>query len=1140
MCGIVAVLGGPVGRPAPTSAEVLAPLDKACTFLGSVAVGDVLAAVAAAEDSNVLLYGRPGVQAMATNPELTAAVTARLDQLDAWVVEIEEFLERDVDGDHVEETNAALIQLRDVLWSLRRDRLRTGAAVIALAGRDANVSALNALTLVQMALSSLDRLEVRGRDSAGIHLFVTGHGLDLNDPTVVQLLSTRQSDPLFTSGSVRVAGDALSFVYKAAAEIGELGDNTRVLRAAMRDDTLLHLALANAGSKIAVLAHTRWASVGIVSEPNAHPLNSEEMTDLVGPYVVGALNGDVDNYADLKAEHHLSVHAPITTDAKVIPTLVSRYTVQTGDVVEAFRRAVSTFDGSVAIGAASADDPDTLLLALRGSGQALYIGLAEDAYIVASEPYGLVEETRNFVRMDGETPAQADQPSSRGQVMALNAAFAGTIDGIRRLAYDATELPLAAKEVTRAEVTTRDIDRGASPHFLLKEITEAPISFRKTLRGHIKEVDGRLVATLGDKTIPAPVAAKLQAGEFRHVYVIGQGTAAVAGQSMAVVLSSLLQGGESRNTVFVRAITATEFSGFGMAHDLSDTLIVAVSQSGTTTDTNRTVDLARGRGATVLAIVNRRNSDLTDKADGVLYTSDGRDVEMSVASTKAFYAQVAAGVLLACAIAEAMNAGDARDRHQILWALRQIPDALTQVLTLRPEIAKAAQAFAPYRRYWAVVGNGPNTVAAEEVRIKLSELCYKSIACDVTEDKKHIDLSCEPMILVCAAGLVGSTADDVAKEVAIYRAHKAAPIVVASEGEERFTAALQVISVPVVDTRLDFVLSAMVGHLFGYEAALAIDALARPLREAREAVELSTTNTDSDDELLADLRGRLRPINQRFQDSLRSGVYDGNLEASTAVRLISLLRDATSLNALDSYQETQGKVGTPDVLVDDLTTALTRAIEELTRPIDAIKHQAKTVTVGISRSDEGVLANRLVREVLNAGAGRDRVSYSAMKQIASLDAAVAEVTGYTRYAIEGDPASGNATIVIVDRGGISRNVPSRVEKNSELKGTKRRAAVDRRVGVALGRSDKRTVLLVPEIKGGQTTGLTLLQVRLHDRLAANVARGVLQGFDDRYSRLNDTVVETEPVFRDDILATVPVVDLLTVPIADLSERWRTA
>ena len=79
----------------------------------------------------------------------------------------------------------------------------------------------------------------------------------------------------------------------------------------------------------------------------------------------------------------------------------------------------------------------------------------------------------------------------------------------------------------------------------------------------------------------------------------------------------------------------------------------------------------------------------------------------------------------------------------------------------REVVAEAARRFAPTKRYWAVVGNGANKVAAEEVRIKLSELCYKSIACDVTEDKKHIDLSSEPMILVCAAGLAGSTADDV-------------------------------------------------------------------------------------------------------------------------------------------------------------------------------------------------------------------------------------------------------------------------------------------------------------------------------------------------------------------------------------------
>src|SRR3546814_11267442 len=112
-----------------------------------------------------------------------------------------------------------------------------------------------------------------------------------------------------------------------------------------------------------------------------------------------------------------------------------------------------------------------------------------------------------------------------------------------------------------------------------------------------------------------------------------------------------------------------------------------------------------------------------------------------------------------------------------------------------------------------MVGNGTNRIAAEELRIKLSELCYRSIACDATEDKKHIDLSCEPLILVCAAGLEGSTADDVAKEVAIYRAHKASPIVIATDGQARYSAALHVLSVPATHPALAFVPPALTGQI---------------------------------------------------------------------------------------------------------------------------------------------------------------------------------------------------------------------------------------------------------------------------------------------------------------------------------------
>ena len=233
-------------------------------------------------------------------------------------------------------------------------------------------------------------------------------------------------------------------------------------------------------------------------------------------------------------------------------------------------------------------------------------------------------------------------------------------------------------------------------------------------------------------------------------------------------------------------------------------------------------------------------------------------------------------------------------------------------------------------------------------------------------------------------------------------------------------------------------------------------------------------------------------------------------------------------------------MGTPAVVLDDLAAALTLGIEELTRPIDAIKHQAKTVTVGISRSDETLLDVALSRAVVDAGAPRDRLSYASLRTLADLDPAIGDVLGHTRYRIEGMDADGNgdATAVVVDRGGISRNIASRTDRNPTLKGTKHQVALERRVFVARGRSDDRTVVIVPEVKDNITTGLTLLQVKLADELSPGAARGVLQGYRNRYSAVRDAVMETEPIFREDLLGQQPVADLLTLPINDLADRWR--
>ena len=1146
MCGIIAVLRRRSDRQQPTNAELLTPLDGGASRLREASVDDLVEVMnglaGSVESVDRLLRGTPGVMALLADRGLTAALGDAVADLTAALVERESAVDLErFEPQDLERANAAIIRLKDALWAVQRDRLRTARAVADLAGPHPTDSAVEAFTSVQAALSAIDRLEVRGRDSAGLTLLVRDHRLDLADAGVEALLVGRCNDPLFTGGAVRVTPEGhLSFAFKAAAEIGELGDNTAVLRAAIAADVLLASALLSPDAKVTVLGHTRWASIGIISQPNAHPMNSDEVGHQSGPYVTAALNGDVDNFADLKVSDGLRIANEITSDAKVIPTIVSRRIAAGDGPLEAFRQGVRRFDGSVAIAASTSGAGGRIQLALRGSGQALYVGLDDDLYVVASEPYGVVEDASSYLRLDGETPADPSDPAAtRGQVVELDVDAAGTIEGITRMAYDGTPLPVDAGELVTPEVTTRDIDRGSYQHFLLKEIEEAPQSFRKTLRGKIAaDEQGLLRVVLGPDTLPDAVRDDLASGRIDRILVIGQGTAAVAGQSLARVLTTLV----ADTAVRVHALPATELSGFSLSSDMSNTLVVAISQSGTTTDTNRTVDLVRGRGARVISIVNRRASDLTDKSDGVLYTSDGRDVEMSVASTKAFYSQIAAGFLLAGAIAQVVHvdADGAEHRSDLLAGLREIPDAMEATIKRRDLVAEAARELAPPRRYWAIVGSGPNRVAAEEIRIKLSELCYKAIASDVIEDKKHIDLSSEPLILVCAAGLIGSNADDVAKEVAIYRAHKATPIVIATEDEDRFSAAHRVLTVPSVRPELAFVLSTVIGHLFGYEAALAIDAQALPLREARGAIEDAIADLGGDDAegMLTRIRPKLIPIANRFNDGLRSGIYNGHLEAGTAVRLASMFRYATAVAPLDSYQVEHGRVGTPSGVIEDLTSALTGAIEELTRPVDAIKHQAKTVTVGISRSDESLLDIALVKATLSAGAARDRLSYKSLRTLAGLDAAVVEVVGYTRYRIEGDIEE-EASIVVVDRGGIARDLPLRTEKNPLLRGTKHRVASEREVTVAVGRSDGRTLVLIPEVKGNQCTGITLLHAQFKPLLPAGRMRTVMETYRGRYAALKDAVTETEPTFRDDLLGEFAPIELLTVPVNVLADRWRS-
>ena len=1139
MCGIIAIARQKSSKVPPLGKDIKveASLDSLGTIKSHEDITKSIHQLLIVKDR---LTGAAGINALINDNEFRVYLQGLCTNITESITTFElELVKRGTSSQKLETLNADLTTLKDLIWNIERDRVLVSISVEELLAGRKEDRFIEVFLSIQQILAGLDRLEVRGRDSAGVHLMIQNHGLDFKNPGTIQEIKRRANDPSYKSGSIRVMDNALSVVYKVASEIGELGDNTRELRRIILADDLLYRALENEKVTAVVIGHSRWASVGIISEPNTHPMNSELLNQDGNPFVIAAANGDVDNFADLKKIRELEIPKLITSDSKVIPAVISDELSkqQSSDLEEAFRKSVISFDGSVAVVANAALEPDKLYLALRGSGQGLDVGISDEAYVVASEPYGLVEMTDSYLRLNGEPlSSQQDRATSAGEIISFSLNDKVSLESLNRIAYDGTSLPIQNNELTKAEITTRDIDRRNFPHYLLKEIYEAPESFEKTLRGNLLQHNGSFRVEHSNEEFPSHIRKKLKEHDIEKIFIIGQGTAAVAGQALSNYLTE-------ETTIPTESIPSTELSGFRLSTNMSKVLVIAISQSGTTTDTNRTVDLVRGRGASVISIVNRRNSDLSQKSDGVIYTSDGRDIEMSVASTKAFYSQVAASCLLGISIKTQID-GEIEDPYELaelqtlLNDLNELPQRMESVLEQQKHIRSIAFELAPSRRYWALVGNGLNMVAAREIRIKLSELCYKSIAADFTEDKKHIDLSAEPMILICATGLNASMQSDVTKEVAIYKAHKASPIVITDNGAA-YPDAHRVIVVPETNPKLSFILATMVGHLFGYEAALSIDSLALPFRQTRSEIEriLSKSPLISAQELLDNILEPLQVIAKSYFDGLRSGLYNGSLEASTAARISTLYRYALGTIPLDSYQIDTGKVGTPATLLEDLNAALTIGIEELTRPIDAIKHQAKTVTVGISRSDEELIQLSLITNLINAGSPRDSISYRNLRFLAAIDPAVKSFSGFIRYGIEGNVQSGTAQLHVVDRGGIAHDLTSRTERDPKLKGSKHLVALQQEVTITKGRHDQRIIILVPEVKDKQTVGITLLHVELQDFLSEQAARHVMEGYKDRYTAISDYVTETEPTFRSDILSSIPVADLLIAPIEDLLSYW---
>ncbi|MBF0241402.1 MAG: SIS domain-containing protein [Desulfamplus sp.] len=1056
-----------------------------------------------------------------------------------------------------------LEKLKDIFWCITREILENITRIRELSAAcctQLNKNQVLHFKRINSVLNSIDRLEVRGRDSAGISLLFTltdaefeRFKTELIKSGLDEQLKQRLNNTVLTNNciTIHVSGNyvSISIVYKYAAEVGSLGDNVAFIRTQIKNDQILQLLTGFETPFSTISAHTRWASVGDITQANCHPVDNEPTDPLIkkSGIIHVSLNGDIDNYPELKKEYESrfdTIHSDITTDTKIIPLQIELYLRQGYPIEEAFRLAVNDFHGSHAISMHTDLAPGKIFLAQKGSGQAIFTGIAPNHYITASELYGLVEETQDFIKLNGE---------KSGQILILDQNSLGGIDGMKSMAYDGTAIKIDDKTIQHSQITSRDIDRQNFDHYFLKEISESPNSVAKTLQNKWKVSPETALynMNLGNNVMPKFIEEELKNGVIKKIYFIGQGTAGIAAQGCADLLRYYLA---SNSNFDIRAMKSSELSGFFIIggddekESMKNHLVVAISQSGTTTDTNRTVDMVRARGARTLAIVNRRDSDLTFKTQGVLYTSSGRDIEMSVASTKAFYSQLTAGALLGLYIASITGAISPKILTEELNELNSLPDKMKKVLDMKEKIKKSAFRLAISRNYWATVGSGSNKTSADEIRIKLSELCYKTISSDFVEDKKHIDLSSEPLIIICAAGTRESVLKDIIKDTAIFHAHKAAPIVITNEGEDRFdNYAEDVFRVPKVKEHFAPILNTLVGHLWGYYAALSINEGSQFIynhqKEIKELIsQYKSMGRDVYEVILEkDFREKMASFYSEFSKRRREKRFPAAMGIDNAANITLLLKYLSGRLPVADFEIDFAKKGTPANMLDEFFKNMAEAINTMARPVDAIKHQAKTVTVGTSRiADkaetfdfteifEGVVFDEIAANALSIS----QITNKNVVVIKNIQEVIAGIKGAMLYKISGLNLLGEPTpqtkIEVINKRGIVATESSRVETEHQLKGTKNIIVREGNVYLGKGRKDGRSILVIPVLSASPSSSVIeyLLSIHVQFKEPSQISLlSKIKALGGKYTRIKDIILETDVVKWDDTLLDLVEIETL--------------
>jgi glutamine---fructose-6-phosphate transaminase (isomerizing) len=537
------------------------------------------------------------------------------------------------------------------------------------------------------------------------------------------------------------------------------------------------------------IGHTRWATHGVPNDQNAHPHMDETGTLAV------VHNGIIENYEELREELKGAGYVfKSDTDTEVVVHLVSSELKKDGDLLKAITRSVSKLKGIFALGIVSQSHPDRIYAI--NHHYSLSVGLGENENFLASDSMAVRQYTNKVIKLEQSEIAEITQTKVR----------LFTFDG---------------KEVKRSPIALDTspyvIDKAGYKHFLLKEIHEQPQVLRQTLSKYLRHPNHPIDLTVDHLSSSSAkgldglkYGVHLTDQEIKgldRISIFACGTAYHASLVGKLILEDLVG-------VPVEVDIASETRGRRLLVNES-TLVIAVSQSGETADTLAALKEAKSKGAYTLGITNRADSHLAQLTENLIVTECG--IEVSVAATKTYTAQLACFYLLGIYLAEKRGTISSERAKELKLKLNLVPTMIEQILAREEEARETSIKYAEAHDV-VFIGRGLNFPTALEGALKLKELSYIHASGYAAGELKHGPIAVldqhVPVITVLVPGAVYEKTLSNAQEA---RARKAKMIAVAVEGDEQAKKTFDsVLTIPLVDELFSPMTSVVPMQLMSY------------------------------------------------------------------------------------------------------------------------------------------------------------------------------------------------------------------------------------------------------------------------------------------------------------------------------------